>query len=142
LFNVCEDGDRLSLDVVSDDGAMRVTVSGQVANHLPAGSVFGSLAEASQFFETGTLGYSVTSDPGRYDGIELRCKSWQVTPLHVDRLESTFFDDLTVFTPGSATFDCALLMRGIEHEWHSREDLCRAAAGSKPCLTFETPQHF
>lgn len=41
---------------------------------------------------------------------------------------------------GSAKIDCALLIRGVEHEWHLREDLCpawrqspvTAAAGAPP----------
>jgi len=35
-------------------------------------------------------------------------------------VESSFFEDRALFPPGSVEFDCALLMRGIEHEWHGR----------------------
>jgi hypothetical protein len=34
-------------------------------------------------------------------------------------------------TKGSIEFDCALLMRGIDHEWHGKADLC-FAAGNQP----------
>ena len=30
----------------------------------------------------------------------------------------------SLFPRGSIEFDCALLMRGIEHEWHGKGDLC------------------
>ena len=30
-----------------------------------------------------------------------------------------FFDDAARFRKGAATFDNALLMRNIEHEWHT-----------------------
>ena len=30
----------------------------------------------------------------------------------------------SVFPEGSIDFDWALLMRGIEHEWHGEQDLC------------------
>jgi hypothetical protein len=32
-----------------------------------------------------------------------------------------------MFPPGSVQFDCALLMRGIDHEWLGRESLCYTA---------------
>ena len=34
------------------------------------------------------------------------------------------FEDQAMFPPGSVEFDCALLMRGIDHEWHGRNRLC------------------
>ena len=45
---------------------------------------------------------------------------------------SRLLEDRIVFPEGSAVLDCALLMRGIDHEWHAREPLyCgEAAAGS------------
>ena len=39
-------------------------------------------------------------------------------------VRSSYFDDHSVFPAGSIEFDCALLMRGIEHEWHGKSDLC------------------
>lgn len=47
-----------------------------------------------------------------------------VEPLAINFIESSCFDDREVFPAGSVTFDNALLMRGINHEWHSRESLC------------------
>jgi hypothetical protein len=63
-----------------------------------------------------------------FDGLELRSFAWQVQPLAAERVESSFFDDRTLFPQGSVEFDCALLMRGIDHEWHGREPLCAGAA--------------
>jgi hypothetical protein len=80
--------------------------------------------EASGFFANGSLGYSVTGTPGRYDGLELCCSHWRVEPLQIDRIASTFFDDTTKFPTGTIGFDCALLMRNIQHEWHGRQDIC------------------
>lgn len=125
-FMVKETGDQLSVALVSRDGDTRVSIAGRVAPSLPADSIFANLDEASQFFEAGSLGYSATSDDGRFDGIELQCKSWSVAPLEVEQVASSYFDDETRFPRGSVKFDHALLMRGIEHEWHSREDLCCA----------------
>jgi hypothetical protein len=123
-FNVWETSDRLSVTVNSDDSAVRIDVRGMIADALPQSSVFSSLGAASAFFQAGSLGYSVTSDPRRCDGLELCCESWQVAPLTLDRLESSFFENKALFPEGSATFDCALLMRGIEHRWRRHEDMC------------------
>lgn len=60
---------------------------------------------------------------GEYDGLELRTFNWDVASLEVGRVESSLFSDASVFPTGSVEFDCALLMRGIEHEWHGRESL-------------------
>jgi hypothetical protein len=123
-FQVRERNDEFAVSLQSDDGLVRVSLAGRLSNRLPESSVFESLREASGFFETGTRGYSATAKPGRYDGLELRCKNWAVTPLDVTELRSSFFDNSKRFPKGTVAFDCALLMRGIEHEWHSREDVC------------------
>ncbi len=129
-FEVSEANDQYAISLDSDDRQVHVTIVARLAERLPSTSVFASLGEASEFFEHGGVGYSATPDHGRHDGMELRCKSWQVLPLDVTRVESSFFADTERFPPGSAEFDCALLMRGIEHEWHSREDICCAAAAN------------
>jgi hypothetical protein len=38
-----------------------------------------------------------------------------------------FFEDSRHFPTGSVVIDCALLMRGIKHEWHGREELRESA---------------
>ncbi len=123
-FIVAETADHFSVALESDDGQTHVRVSGTIAQDLPSTSVFASLAEASEFFQRGSLGYSDTGTSGRYDGLELQCHNWQVEPLAVETVESSFFQDASRFPPGSIEFDCALLMRGIEHEWLGRDDLC------------------
>jgi hypothetical protein len=44
----------------------------------------------------------------------------------VEKVASSFFENLSLFPTGSVRFDCALLMRDINHEWHAREPLCAA----------------
>ena len=112
----------MSLD--SDDRTTHVAVEARRVADLPSTSVFHSLQEASSFYEHGSLGYSVTARLGEFDGLELRSMRWQVEPLAVERVESSFFEDTMRFPKGSVEFDCALLMRGIEHEWHAHESLC------------------
>jgi hypothetical protein len=122
-FSVNETAERISVALASDDGETSVAVSGRVANRLPAASVFASVAEASEFFRGGSLGYSPTGD-GRLQGLELRCDTWAVQALDVDEVRSNYFGDESVFPKGSIAYDCTLLMRDIDHEWHGRPDLC------------------
>jgi hypothetical protein len=124
-FDVREQGDFYSVALRSKDSQARLEVVGRVASELPKESVFSSLEEASAFFERGSVGYSATPDPRRFDGLELRSLSWRVEPLAVERVYSSFFSNEEIFPKGSVRFDCALLMRGIEHEWHAKEPLCQ-----------------
>ena len=118
MFTVHESDDHYSIALQSDDERTRIRVAGRVTDHLPAGSVFTCLNEASAFFEQGALGYSATGTPGRFDGLELKCQSWHVEPLEIEHIESNYFQNSSYFPPGSTQFDCALLMRNIHHEWH------------------------
>lgn len=123
-FNVTERSDAVSVALQSKDGSTRVEIGGRSADAFPADSVFGGLVEASAFFEADSLGYSKTDTPGVYDGLELACENWQCESLEVDCVHSSFFEDEELFPAGTAVFDHALLMRDIEHQWHSRDELC------------------
>lgn len=122
-FESHEQAGRYSVRMTSDDAQAHVAVDGHCCDEWPGASVFGCLSDASDFFECGSLGYSATSCSGEYDGLELRTFAWAVESLAVSRVDSSFYDDREVFPAGSVEFDCALLMRGVEHEWHGREPL-------------------
>jgi hypothetical protein len=133
-FIVHETADRFEISLRSDDGGTRLTLCATLAAELPKTSVFPSLAAASAFFQAGSLGYSATNDPRRYQGLELRCLAWQVEPLDVAEVHSSFFENTAVFPPGSVEFDCALLMRGIRHAWHAQSDLCCPVEAVEPVV--------
>ncbi|HEX4590020.1 MAG TPA: DUF2071 domain-containing protein [Gemmataceae bacterium] len=122
-FRVDERHGRYLVAVESDDGHSRLFVEGRRTAEVPESSVFGSLGEASDFFEQGSVGYSATRRAGCFDGLELRSFAWDVQPLAIDRVESSYFEDQALFPRGSVAFDCALLMRGIHHEWHAMDSL-------------------
>ncbi|HEX4591241.1 MAG TPA: DUF2071 domain-containing protein [Gemmataceae bacterium] len=123
-FRVSERDDHYRVVLDSDDGRTHLAVEGHLATEFPNTSIFASLRNASEFFKRGSLGYSITGQAGRFDGLELHSFAWELQPLAVESVESSFFEDRAFFPPGSAEFDCALLMRGIDHEWHARESLC------------------
>lgn len=122
-FTVEESENEISFSMESRDGKVKVGLAGKVSGTLPPSSIFPSLAAASSFFEPGSLGYSVTGDAHRLDGIELETKEWRVEPLALDRVSSSFFADEKKFPPESTQFDHALIMRNIAHAWHSAADL-------------------
>ncbi|MEM6689901.1 MAG: DUF2071 domain-containing protein [Planctomycetota bacterium] len=126
-FDVREIDDEYCIAMESTDGSARVVVEGKTTDELPSDSVFGSVAECSRFFEAGSVGYSPGSSAQRFDGLELQTNTWDVQPLAVTHVQSSFFDDRDIFPAGSVVFDNALLLRGIDHEWHSRESLCCAS---------------
>jgi hypothetical protein len=128
-FDVEEQDHHYRIVLDSDDGETHVSVAARAAAELPAASTFASLDEASEFFERGAVGYSPASKSGTFDGLELRTFNWLVTPLAVERVESSFFENRNLFPPGAVEFDCALLMRGIPHEWRARESLGAACEG-------------
>jgi len=43
--------------------------------------------------------------------------------IRLEAVESSYFADASLFPRGSATFDCALIMRNIAHEWHSAANM-------------------
>lgn len=122
-FDVHETPEYYSVAFRSDDGDTAISVKGSLGDQLPRGSVFSSLAAASEFFQAGALGYSPALRQRCYQGLELRCRDWSVEPLNIESVRSSFFDELKFFPPGSVEFDCALLMRNIQHEWHGRPNL-------------------
>jgi hypothetical protein len=122
-FQVKDDGKEIDLTMRSDDGEVAVEVRGATAERVPDNSGFRTLEEASGFFEPGSLGYSATTKGARLDGMRLKTATWKVEPLDVKHVHSSYFADETKFPKGSVNFDCALIMRNIEHEWHSAPDL-------------------
>ncbi len=118
-FSVTESEKEIDFAMRSKDGTVEVNLKGQISEDLPEDSIFSSIAEASEFFEKGSLGYSVTSSGKELDGINLEIKNWKVEALNLDSVESNYYEDETVFPKHSIEFDHALLMRNIAHEWHS-----------------------
>jgi hypothetical protein len=131
-FSVLDIGGHIELSMRSLDGTVSVKVVGDDTDSLPSSSCFGSLSEASAFFESGSLGYSITRDGNRLDGLLLRTLDWRLRALSVSEVQSSFFADRQRFPEGSTEFDHALVMRDLRHEWHKAEDLyalSRAAYG-------------
>jgi hypothetical protein len=116
-FDVRETARDLHVAFASTDGTAHVSIDVRVAQRLQGSALFADLREASDFFRRGSAGFSVTRDSGRLDGLELRADRWVVEPAEAHAVCSSFFGDVRLFPPGSATLDCALLMRDIPVTW-------------------------
>jgi len=123
-FQVRETESEYYIAMDSVDGSASVVVDGQTTDRLPKESLFETVADCSRFFEEGSLGYSPANSEDNFDGLELRTKNWHVQALSVTNVRSSFFDDQDAFPKGSIAFDNALLMLGIDHEWHSHQPIC------------------
>jgi hypothetical protein len=122
-FSVIESDSQIKFSMQSDDATVKVEIEGEIKEELPSTSIFSSLEQSSSFFEGGSLGYSVTAEPGRLDGLKLATKEWRVEPLQVRSVYSSYFSDGEKFPKGGIEFDHALIMRNVAHEWHNAEDL-------------------
>ena len=128
-FEVLDEDGAIDLSMRSLDGEVEIDLGGRAHTALPATSCFSSLEQASAFFQTGSLGYSETAARGHLDGVRLITEGWSVGALAIERVRSTFFDDVSRLPRGSAELDCALVMRDLAHEWHSAPDFPLEHAG-------------
>ena len=118
-FNVAEENGNYHIDFKSSDDT-EVSIEATETDLFSDQSIFGTLNNASSFFENGDLGYSPNKD--KFDGLRLKAYKWEVRPLDVLKVKSSFFDNEEIFPKGSVNFDNALLMTNIEHEWKSESD--------------------
>jgi uncharacterized protein YqjF (DUF2071 family) len=118
-FNIQETGDNYHIDFKSSDDT-EIAIDAKETPTFNANSIFETLENVSNFFEKGSIGYSPNGD--KFDGLKLQTNKWQVRPLEVSAVKSSFYDNETVFPKGSIHFDNALIMTKIEHEWRSVAD--------------------
>jgi len=116
-FEVHETPGRMRVALAARDGDTRVDVTVELSDELRGSELFADLAEASCFFRDGAKGFSATGSGRHLDGMELRTSAWHVEAGRVRSAASSFFDDPDRFPTGSATLDCALVMRGVPVSW-------------------------
>ncbi|GAA0671139.1 DUF2071 domain-containing protein [Kitasatospora atroaurantiaca] len=126
-FDVQETPDELSIAFASRDGRTTVAVEAAVAERFGGSKLFDGLDEVSAFFRKGSKGFSATRAGRRLDGMELRTDAWQIEPATLRSVRSSFFEDPERFPPGSATLDCAVLMRDVPVTWHPLPAMATAA---------------
>lgn len=115
-FDVKEKEGNYHVGFKSSD-ATEILIDAKETTTFNKQSIFETLENASTFFEKGDLGYSPNGD--QFDGLQLKAYKWEVQPLEVSNVKSSFFENKDIFPKGSVAFDNALLMTQVEHEWKS-----------------------
>ena len=118
-FNVKEANGNYHVDFTSSDNTS-ISIDAKETSQFDPNSIFETLENVSDFFEKGAVGYSPIRD--KYEGLKLQAYTWQVRPLEVQSVHSSFYENVAIFPKGSILFDNALLMTRVEHEWKSMED--------------------
>lgn len=118
-FNVKEGDGNYHIDFTSSDNTS-TSIDARETDTFAPGSIFERLENVSDFFERGSVGYSPNRD--KFEGLQLQAYKWQVRPLEVQNLHSSFYENKAVFPKGTIQFDNALLMTQVEHEWKSMKD--------------------
>ncbi|MCD1118600.1 DUF2071 domain-containing protein [Chryseobacterium turcicum] len=119
-FNVLEQNNHFHLDFTSSDNTT-IEIDAKLSDKLNENSIFQTLDNVSEFFEKGSIGYSPNGKD--FDGLQLETYKWEVKPLEVENVKSSFFEDKDIFPEGSIKFDNAILMENIEHEWKSLKSI-------------------
>lgn len=114
-FDVTNGDGRYELTMENSAQDVRVQVTATETDRFPADSVFPEVGAASSYHECGAVGYCPTPDGERLAGVELATDEWAVTPLDVESVHASFFE--RELPSDAVTFDNALLMRDIGHEW-------------------------
>jgi len=116
-FVVRETAQQFHVAFASTDGTTSATVDARLARRLEGSALFADTQAASHFFRHGSAGFSARRQGRRLDGMRLMADRWAIEPAQVSAVSSSFFDDTHRFPSGSATCDCALLMRDIPVTW-------------------------
>lgn len=127
-FAVAEGSGRFRVEMTSRDGTARILVAAHIADQVPPVSVFGDIESASRFFGCAPVGYSARPDGVAFDGVKLDCHGWNLRPLAIDHVASSFFEDANRFQPGSVALDSAFLMRDIDTTWSALPPLSASGA--------------
>jgi hypothetical protein len=118
-FEVAEAPHRYRVTIASPGNGPHVVFDGEDSAEFPRDSCFSSLDEASAFFARGALGYSPATEPGQFQGMELRLLEWDIRPLKIHHAHVRLFEDGSSFPRGSAQLDSAMIMQRLRHEWHA-----------------------
>jgi hypothetical protein len=121
-FKIDEHNKKYSISFTNKDGTF-VSIEGEETSDWPSQSILKTFETASDFFKKGSVGYSPDKIGETFDGLELKTSKWEMSPLRVTHIHSSFFNNKKVFPENSIRFENALLMKSIDHEWKSLGEL-------------------
>lgn len=121
-FKIHEHNKKYAISFTNKDGTF-VSIKGEETSDWPSQSILKTFEAASDFFKKGSIGYSPDKTGETFDGLELKTSKWEMSPLRVTHVDSSFFNDQKLFPENSIRFENALLMKSIAHEWKSLGEL-------------------
>jgi len=106
-FRIEESGDRYALAMAAAGHSLDadVEVGGEWSSAL-----FASVDEASDFYRSGRIGWSLAHDRRTVEPVALASDSWKVEGARLHHLRSSFFEALPA---GAAVFDSVVVMRDL-----------------------------
>lgn len=122
-FDVSEGPHQLRYQIRTDDDGAHVALEVAVVDAWQPTKLFLTFDGVVRFFERGDCGFSCSLRGDRLEGMRLRSLTWQMIPLAVQNVQSTFYDATDRIPAGSIGLDGAVLMRGVPHEWHGLNDV-------------------
>jgi len=123
-FNINETMANYELSFINKKDNTHLSIDCKKTDDFPANtSMFSSLADSSSFFKINSTGYSPNKKNDSFQGMQFMSEEWRVSPLVVNNVNSSYFNNLSLFPNGSIDFDHALLMENINHSWQSRTDI-------------------
>lgn len=120
-FDVTESDTELNFRMSANKGRFQIEFKGTLLEDVPAGSIFSSAAELSDFQEQVKVGFWTRSERDTFDAHQLQVQKWSGRPMRVDQFYSSYFSDADVFPPGSVEIDSAFFMHNLKHTWLQRE---------------------
>lgn len=117
-FDVKEGPDSLRMEIETKDRAADVHFQAQTNTPWKSTELFPTFDDAVEFFKKGDCGFSCSLHQGQLEGMRLRTLKWAMEPLGVKAVHAAFYQNLLREGLHGIEFDCALVMRGIPHEWH------------------------
>lgn len=118
-FSVDEREGSYSISFKCQKDSTNLSIQARETSSFSEKSIFCDLKEVSNFFKTGSVGYSPSNKEKEFEGLKLITNEWKVSPLEVMNVNSSYLDDQSIFPEGSVEFDNAVLMKNIPHEWKS-----------------------
>jgi len=112
---------RIALTSRNTSVAADVAVTGTFVSGL-----FPALADASKFFQAGSIGWSPTRNGLGLQGLQLTTDSWRVDAGEALEVQSSFFDALPA---GSAQLDSVLVMRDVPIIWSVPKETISQSTG-------------
>jgi hypothetical protein len=118
-FIISEIDKEIDFKMISNDGEAEVKFKGWETDNLPSSSVFNTMEEISRFFRGGSDGYSPTKKGNCLQGMCLVTHTWNMIPLHIETLDTTYFNNILQIPQHTVNVDSVVIMRDISHQWRT-----------------------